>query len=139
MMRAPLFRALFRAMPLPTSGGSTSSLTMAERVGKSTALATPRMLASTITCQNWIWLVNDQHGQDGGLDAQNHLHRPPAAGALGAVDHDPGEQGQNGHRQGLGDGDQAERGRRAGQVQDQPRLGRPQQPAAALATAAPTK
>ena len=57
MMRAALPMALFSAMPLPTRCGSRSSLTMAERVGKSTALATPRMLASTMMCQNWIWWV----------------------------------------------------------------------------------
>lgn len=58
MMRAALFIALFMAMPLPTSGGGSSSLTIAERVGKSTALATPRTSASRMSCQYCTRLVS---------------------------------------------------------------------------------
>ncbi len=52
MMRAALLRALLIATPFATSGGSSNSLTIAERVGKSTALARPSSVASTTTCQS---------------------------------------------------------------------------------------
>jgi len=58
LMRAAEFSALLSATPLATSLGSTSSLIIVARVGKSTALAIPRIVARTSTCQYWTWFVS---------------------------------------------------------------------------------
>ena len=119
-----------RAMALLKSSRSTSSITKAWRAGASNALAMPRAKASTTICHGWIQPRKVSAARMKGQDHHDGLGHQEQCAPRHAVGDHPAVQGEDPRGCARSKADEAQVGRRTGQLEDEEAQGRALHPGA---------